>query len=145
MTGRRFAVAILDLDHFKAVNDEHGHAVGDALLTAFGELLVKQGRKSDVACRYGGEEFCVLMPRTDAQAARRKVGDLLRIWRATVFEIDGKTIVGQTFSAGVCDSNAQPRTMVSLLKAADDALLAAKQLGRARVVCAGDQAQLQSA
>ena len=83
------SVAIIDLDHFKAVNDEHGHGVGDALLTAFGDLLVKQGRKSDVACRYGGEEFCLLMPRTDAQAARRKLIELLRIWRGTVFRFDG--------------------------------------------------------
>ena len=139
------SVAIIDLDHFKAVNDEHGHGFGDALLTAFGDLLVKQGRKSDVACRYGGEEFCLLMPRTDARAARRKLIELLRIWRGTVFRFDGATLVGQTFSAGVCDSLAQPKTMAALLKAADDALLAAKQLGRARVLCATDLAPLRSA
>ncbi len=139
------AVAIIDLDHFKAVNDEHGHAVGDAMLTAFGELLVKHGRKSDIACRYGGEEFCLLMPRTDTHAARRKLAELLRIWRTTVFRFDGATLVGQTFSAGVCDSLAPPQTMATLLKAADDALLAAKQLGRARVLCATDVAPLQSA
>ena len=112
---------------------------------AGGDLLVKQGRKSDVACRYGGEEFCLLMPRTDAQAARRKLIELLRIWRGTVFRFDGATLVGQTFSAGVCDSLAQPKTMAALLKAADDALLAAKQLGRARVLCATDLAPLRSA
>ena len=139
------AVAIIDLDHFKTVNDEHGHAAGDALLTAFGELLVKHGRKSDIACRYGGEEFCLLMPRTDAQAARRKVADLLRIWRATVFRFDGATLVGQTFSAGVCDSQMHRQTMAALLKAADDALLAAKHLGRARVLCAADLAPARSA
>ncbi len=138
-------VAIIDLDHFKAVNDVHGHAVGDALLAAFGELLVKQGRKSDVACRYGGEEFCLLMPHTDAQAALRKIIDLLSIWRTTEFNIEGRTIVGQTFSAGVCDSGARPQTMAMLLKAADDALLAAKQLGRARVVSAAELTRLLSA
>ncbi len=139
------AVAIIDLDHFKAVNDEHGHATGDALLTAFGELLVRQGRKSDVACRYGGEEFCLLMPRTDARAARRKLVELLRIWRATVFRFDGATLLGQTFSAGICDSLEAPRTMAALLKAADDALLAAKQHGRARVLCSADLAPLRTA
>lgn len=139
------AVAIIDLDHFKGVNDEHGHAVGDAILTAFGELLVKHGRKSDLACRYGGEEFCLLMPRTDAQAARRKLAELLRIWRRTVFRIGGATLGGLTFSAGVCDSLAHPQAMPALLKSADDALLAAKQLGRARVLCATDVAPLQSA
>jgi PleD family two-component response regulator len=65
------AVVIIDLDHFKAVNDRHGHGTGDLLLTAFGKLLTEQFRKSDVACRYGGEEFCLLMPRTDALAACR--------------------------------------------------------------------------
>jgi len=139
------AVAIIDLDHFKTVNDEYGHAAGDALLTAFGELLVKQGRRSDIACRYGGEEFCLLMPRTDAQAARRKVSELLRIWRTMVFRFDSATLVGQTFSAGICDSQMHRQTMAALLKAADDALLAAKQLGRARVLCATDLAPLQSA
>ncbi|HMN77906.1 MAG TPA: GGDEF domain-containing protein [Burkholderiaceae bacterium] len=139
------AVAIIDLDHFKAVNDAHGHAAGDAMLTALGELLVKQGRKSDVACRYGGEEFCLLMPRTDAQAARRKLVELLRIWRGMVFRFDGATLVGQTFSAGVCDSRGRPQAMAALLKAADDALLAAKQLGRARVLSASDPAPRQSA
>jgi len=139
------AVAIIDLDHFKAVNDAHGHAAGDAMLTALGELLVRQGRKSDVACRYGGEEFCLLMPRTDAHAARRKLIELLRIWRGTVFRFDGATLVGQTFSAGVCDSRGRPQTMAALLKAADDALLAAKQLGRARVLSATDPVPLRSA
>lgn len=135
-------VAILDLDHFKAVNDAHGHAAGDALLAAFGELLVQHGRKSDIACRYGGEEFCLLMPHTDAQAARRKIADLLRLWRGRTFAFDGATIAGQTFSAGVCDSGTTPQTMAALLKSADDALLAAKQLGRARVVCASELPQL---
>lgn len=138
------AVAIIDLDHFKAVNDAHGHAAGDTMLAAFGELLVKHGRKSDVACRYGGEEFCLLMPHTDAQAARRKVADLLRIWRATALRFDGTVLEAQTFSAGVCDSLAHPQTMAALLKAADDALLAAKQLGRARVLCATDLEPLPS-
>src|SRR6185436_745901 len=67
------ALAIIDLDHFKRVNDQYGHAAGDQLLAAFGELLASQCRRSDVACRYGGEEFCLLMPRTDAVGARRKV------------------------------------------------------------------------
>ncbi|HEY2927534.1 tetratricopeptide repeat-containing diguanylate cyclase, partial [Piscinibacter sp.] len=79
--GQPLAVALIDLDHFKDVNDRHGHGAGDRLLAAFGDLLGTHGRKSDVACRYGGEEFCVLMPRTDAMAARRKIGALLKLWR----------------------------------------------------------------
>ena len=72
------AVAIIDLDHFKAVNDRYGHGAGDTLLAAFGRLLPAHCRKSDVACRYGGEEFCLLMPRTDAVTAQRKVARAAR-------------------------------------------------------------------
>lgn len=127
------AVAIIDLDHFKAVNDQHGHGAGDQLLAAFGSLLSDNSRKSDVACRYGGEEFCLLMPRTDAASARRKVGALLRRWRGERFVVDGAVLEGLSFSAGVADSERCPGSVAQLLKAADDELLAAKRLGRARV------------
>lgn len=134
------AVAIIDLDHFKAVNDEHGHAVGDRLLAAFGKLLAGHSRKSDVACRYGGEEFCLLMPRTDAAAACRKINALLKLWRGKSFAVDGVTLSGLSFSAGVCDSRHAPASVAALLKVADDALLAAKQRGRNRVLAAGSAA-----
>ncbi len=128
------ALAIIDLDHFKRVNDRHGHAAGDRLLQAFGELLASQLRRSDVACRYGGEEFCLLMPRTGADAARRKVQALLRRWRAMRFEIDDDEVLeGQSFSAGVADTLAATPSPDALLKAADDELLAAKRAGRNRV------------
>ena len=128
------ALAIIDLDHFKRVNDRHGHAAGDRLLQAFGELLASQLRRSDVACRYGGEEFCLLMPRTGADAARRKVQALLRRWRAMRFEIDDDEVLeGQSFSAGVADTLAAAPSPDALLKAADDELLAAKRAGRNRV------------
>lgn len=130
---RTMALVIIDLDHFKSINDEHGHAAGDRLLAAFGELLAGHGRRSDVACRYGGEEFCLLMPRTDADGARRKVLALLRRWRAQVFELDEETLTGLTFSAGVADTTLAPASPDALLKAADDQLLAAKREGRNRV------------
>ncbi len=131
--GQPLAVAIIDLDHFKAVNDSHGHGAGDLLLAAFGRLLGENSRRSDVACRYGGEEFCLLMPRTDAAAARRKVAALLRRWRGERFAVDGAVLEGLSFSAGVADSQRCPGSVAQLLKAADDELLAAKRQGRARV------------
>ncbi|WP_425261817.1 diguanylate cyclase [Rubrivivax sp. RP6-9] len=131
--GQPLAVAIIDLDHFKAVNDGHGHGAGDLLLAAFGRLLGENSRRSDVACRYGGEEFCLLMPRTDAAAARRKVAALLRRWRGERFAVDGAVLEGLSFSAGVADSQRCPGSVAQLLKAADDELLAAKRQGRARV------------
>jgi diguanylate cyclase (GGDEF)-like protein len=131
--GQPLALAIIDLDHFKRVNDRHGHAVGDQLLSAFGELLATHSRRSDVACRYGGEEFCLLMPRTDAATARRKVQALLRRWRAVRLAGDGRVVDGLSFSAGTADTQLAPGSPDALLKAADDALLAAKRAGRNRV------------
>jgi diguanylate cyclase (GGDEF)-like protein len=127
------ALVLIDLDHFKQVNDLHGHAAGDQLLAAFGELLASHGRRSDVACRYGGEEFCLLMPRTDADGARRKVQGLLRRWRAQAFDFAGTRLQGLSFSAGVADTHLAPASPDALLKLADDLLLAAKREGRNRV------------
>jgi diguanylate cyclase (GGDEF)-like protein len=136
--GQPLAAVVIDLDHFKQVNDCHGHLAGDDLLAGFGRLLATQLRRSDVACRYGGEEFCLLLPRASAQAARRKAAALLRQWRATRFEFEGGAVEGLTFSAGVADTtDAAQQQPVDLLRAADAAVLRAKRAGRARVV-AGD-------
>ncbi|MDH4288328.1 MAG: diguanylate cyclase [Aquincola sp.] len=130
---RPLAAAIIDLDHFKVVNDGQGHDAGDRLLAAFGRLLAASLRKSDVACRYGGEEFCVLMPDTDAAAAGRKIAALLRRWRIESLLLGAEGSAGTSFSAGVADSRQSLSTPHELLKCADDELLAAKRAGRAQV------------
>lgn len=128
------AVALIDLDHFKAVNDHHGHDAGDHLLAAFGRLLRDQLRRSDAAFRYGGEEFCVLMPQTTLGDAAHKLEELLALWRAQVFALDAGTLRAQSFSAGVVTTAEAPaRSPALLLKAADERLLAAKRGGRSRV------------
>jgi diguanylate cyclase (GGDEF)-like protein len=131
------AVAVIDLDHFKQINDAHGHPVGDRVLAAFGRLLREQLRASDQAFRYGGEEFCVLMPRTTAAAAHGKLEQLLAAWQAQAHEHDGGVLRGLSFSAGVADSAGVPPSPQQLLTAADHALLAAKRAGRATVREAG--------
>jgi diguanylate cyclase (GGDEF)-like protein len=131
------AVAIIDLDHFKATNDRYGHAVGDLLLERFGQMLAANCRESDVACRYGGEEFCLLMPHTDANTARRKVDGLLERWSGQSLALEGETLSGLTFSAGVADTRQVPVSAQALLKCADDQLLLAKQTGRSRVLVLG--------
>jgi diguanylate cyclase (GGDEF)-like protein len=132
--GQPLSVVIIDLDHFKTVNDQLGHVTGDRLLAAFGTLLGTHCRKSDVACRYGGEEFCLLMPRTSAAAARRKMLALLKQWSQQCAS-DAERLPGaRSFSAGVADSLTSPDRAPGLLKAADDALLRAKRLGRNRVL-----------
>jgi diguanylate cyclase (GGDEF)-like protein len=130
------AAAIIDLDHFKRVNDERGHDAGDRLLAAFGRLLVASLRKSDVACRWGGEEFCVLMPETDAAGARRKVAALLKRWRVESLMHGAIGEAGTSFSAGVADSTCAIDSWQALLKRADDELLVAKREGRNRVLVA---------
>jgi diguanylate cyclase (GGDEF)-like protein len=138
--GAPLAVALIDLDHFKAVNDRYGHDAGDRLLAAFGQLLVRRLRRSDVACRYGGEEFCLLMPHTGAQAAAAQVRALLARWHAFALTLDGDrgfALRGCTFSAGVADTHGAPDSIEALLKAADASMLEAKRLGRDRVVVHG--------
>src|SRR3546814_4298420 len=65
---------MLDIDHFKAFNDVHGHAGGDALLAQFGKLLAEHSRGEDIACRYGGEEFTLILPEAPAEAALQRAG-----------------------------------------------------------------------
>ena len=138
--GRPLAAAIIDLDHFKHVNDERGHDAGDRLLAAFGRLLAANLRKSDVACRYGGEEFCVLMPETDALGARRKIAALLKRWRVEALLQGAVGEAGTSFSAGVADSRVVAVSFQALLKRADDELLVAKREGRNRVRMAAEGA-----
>ncbi|MBP6901178.1 MAG: diguanylate cyclase [Burkholderiaceae bacterium] len=134
------AVVIIDLDHFKQVNDQHGHQVGDALLASFGQLLASSLRRSDLACRYGGEEFCLLLPRSTAASAQRKVQALLRRWRQLTLPAGALQLQGLSFSAGVADSGdgrgAGHGCAEHLLRAADQALLRAKASGRNRVLLA---------
>jgi diguanylate cyclase (GGDEF)-like protein len=127
------SAVVIDLDHFKLINDTHGHPAGDLLLAAFGRLLREQLRSSDLAFRYGGEEFCLLMPHTPAGAAQAKVQQLLQLWRQQCFDLDTGHLVGLSFSAGVADTQSAAPTPVQLLRAADDLLLRAKREGRSRV------------
>lgn len=136
--GFALAVVIIDLDHFKQVNDQHGHPAGDQLLAAFGALLRSHLRKSDQAFRYGGEEFCLLLPHTGALDAQRKTEALLADWRAQVFVLDDGVRLGeQSFSAGVTDSQISPASPSALLRAADQLLLLAKRGRRGSVLVPG--------
>jgi two-component system cell cycle response regulator len=127
------SVAIIDLDHFKLVNDTHGHPVGDDVLREVGNRIVRNIRGIDMACRYGGEEFVVLMPDTDLESSEVVANRLLNA-------IGGKPVV--TRSAGEmtvtcsigCTSSLEGDTADSLLKRADDALYEAKHGGRNRIV-----------
>ena len=129
---RPFALAMLDLDHFKHYNDTWGHAGGDAALRATAGLLRTQLRPSDQVARYGGEEFCLLLPDTCLDQARIVAERLvLAAGRHPVGADDGVALPPVTFSLGLA-ALAGEQSAGQLLKAADAALYRAKQAGRNR-------------
>ena len=128
-------LAMLDIDHFKRVNDSHGHPVGDRVIKSLAQLLRKRLRKYDVIARYGGEEFSILMPSTPPETAMA-VLDTLRQQFAQLSQATAAGMCHCTFSAGLAALN---KTMDRgrLVEAADAALYAAKRAGRNRV-CRAD-------
>jgi diguanylate cyclase (GGDEF)-like protein len=126
-------VMMMDIDHFKIFNDSYGHDVGDHLLQSLGIYLLRNIRGEDVACRYGGEEFVLVLPDTSLKDTMRRAGELREgISRLSVLHA-GKTLGGITVSIGVSAFPGHGRTMEALLKAADLALYRAKNEGRNRV------------
>jgi len=125
------SVALVDVDHFKQINDRYGHAAGDRVLVAVGQLLASGAGPSDVLVRYGGEEFVLLLPGVTGDAAHQRVDGLRRRVGAAPLEIAGRT-VAVSFSAGIA-SGVDPVDGDALLEAADHALYAAKRNGRDRV------------
>jgi diguanylate cyclase (GGDEF)-like protein len=133
------AVLVLDLDHFKRVNDTHGHPVGDVVLTAFAHTLTSSIRRADLAARYGGEEFIVVMSNTAAPDARRVAEKIRAAVEALVVPVDsGGQAVTLTVSVGGAAYPDDTTTAQQLLATADAALYDAKHGGRNRVCMAGD-------
>lgn len=131
---RSLAVMMLDIDHFKRVNDQHGHDVGDTILKDFSTRVQRNIRGVDLACRYGGEEFVVLMPDI-SQAQAEAIGERIRsAVGEQVFDIGGGQELAVTVSVGLAISNVESDTPDTLLKRADVALYRAKENGRNRVV-----------
>lgn len=135
--GQPVAVLMLDLDHFKSINDTHGHAVGDAVLHAVGSLLIDQLRRSDVACRYGGEELAVLLPGSDIEQAMEHAEGI----RQAIAALSGSAaraagsqpLPPVTVSIGVASAPQTALRLADALKAADAALYEAKRSGRNKV------------
>ncbi|MEF2072412.1 PleD family two-component system response regulator [Consotaella aegiceratis] len=133
LDGKPLAVLIADIDHFKKINDGWGHDAGDLVLRQFAALITQTLRGSDLACRYGGEEFVILMPEADGRAAQL-IGERLRASVAeTAVDLKGE-LISITVSAGCAVFNPASDDASSLLKRADQALYAAKRGGRNRVV-----------
>jgi diguanylate cyclase (GGDEF)-like protein len=142
--GRPFALAMLDVDHFKKVNDTHGHPVGDAVLVEVASRLRGILREVDLLARYGGEEFMVVLPETAADEGRRaceRIREVIAGWPVST----ERGPLSITLSVGICAATADPEgdrlELASLIARADGALYQAKQNGRNRV----ETAKLQEA
>ena len=131
---RDMAVMLIDMDFFKAVNDTHGHDIGDAVLREFADRLRRNIRGVDLACRFGGEEFVVLMPDTDFRQAQAVAERVRHAVAERAFEADGSRPLGITVSVGVSLNEFDTDTPEVMLKRADVALYRAKREGRNRVV-----------
>ena len=129
-SGRPLSAVLIDVDHFKEINDSHGHEVGDQALERLSETLVGGLRTTDVIGRLGGEEFAILMPETGADGAREVADRLLeRVAKIMFPGVDG---LSMTISAGVAEYTT-PEALSGLIRRADQAMYQAKDLGRNRV------------
>jgi len=133
---RTVGVIMLDLDHFKAFNDTHGHEAGDMLLRLLGDYLVTHVRAEDIACRYGGEEFVLILPEAALEDTRRRAEHLREAVKGLRVSHRGQGLKPFTLSLGVAAFPEHGETGEALLKAADDALYRAKREGRDRVMVA---------
>lgn len=135
--GYPVSVIMGDLDHFKTVNDRDGHLAGDEVLRVFGDLMRRRARASDIICRYGGEEFLLVLPGMTGEGAVERAEELRRAMSATPVTY-GASQITVTVSFGVATYPAQGRTPHELIAAADGALYSAKADGRNRVNRCGD-------
>ncbi len=131
-----FAVIILDIDHFKPLNDTYGHMAGDTVLRRIGELLKENSRASDVVGRWGGEEFLVICPHTDVEGATALAESLRRAIESESFQVDRP--VTASFGVAAVTGNGSFDSTDRLLVAADNELYRAKEGGRNRVCSAGE-------
>jgi diguanylate cyclase (GGDEF)-like protein len=130
------AVLAFDLDHFKAFNDNYGHAAGDAILRSFARVLQSLSRNEDIACRQGGEEFVLILPEMDRLVALRRAAEVMRQLAAMEVQHEGRVLPRLTTSIGVAVFPEHGDKPAELLAAADVALYEAKARGRNRVEAA---------
>jgi diguanylate cyclase (GGDEF)-like protein len=133
---RPVGVIMLDLDHFKRFNDTHGHEAGDILLRKLGSFLKQHLRGGDIACRYGGEEFALVLPEVSLENVRLRAEELREGIKHLNVEHNGKTLAALSMSLGIAMFPEHGATSQRVLNAADGALYEAKHRGRDRIVVA---------
>jgi two-component system cell cycle response regulator len=137
MRGKPLSVMMLDIDFFKAINDSYGHDAGDDVLREFAVRIRKSIRGIDLACRYGGEEFVIVMPETDLTVAGMIAERLRRSIAGETFAVNkGTKRIDVTISVGLATLDRKGEPVADVLKRADTALYRAKHDGRNRVVSA---------
>ncbi|MEQ9004259.1 MAG: GGDEF domain-containing protein, partial [Pseudomonadales bacterium] len=136
--GHALSVLLLDLDHFKEINDTHGHDAGDRMLEQIARVIEASKRDSDVAARLGGEEFALLLPETSVDGALRLAERLRVLIADTTISTVAAASVGLTTSIGVATVSPSTPSAAALLQRADRALYEAKRAGRNAVHCARD-------
>ncbi len=131
--GRQLSIAMIDIDHFKRFNDTYGHAAGDLILHRIAQTIQESVRRVDIVGRYGGEEFLIILPETEVDAAASIAEKIRRlVGREEIILADG-TVVGATLSAGVAGGMGVHIRLDELIRDADNALYSAKSLGRDQV------------
>jgi diguanylate cyclase (GGDEF)-like protein/PAS domain S-box-containing protein len=130
----QIGIVMADLDHFKEFNDIHGHAAGDKIISQVGKLFKEKTRGSDIACRYGGEEFVIILPDCSIEDAFRRADELREEVKKIEIIFQGQILGSINISMGIASYPAQGTEVDELLRAADAALYRAKQAGRDRVV-----------
>ncbi len=137
--GKVMSIAVIDADRFKLLNDTHGHLAGDLALKSIGTLIHDSFRQSDTAGRYGGEEFVVILPETDLEAAYQKIEGLRELIASTVVTSPARgEQIHVTISAGVASFPNDAQSTTDLFALADERMFQAKQQGRNRVVAASE-------
>jgi diguanylate cyclase (GGDEF)-like protein/PAS domain S-box-containing protein len=131
--GQPISILMIDIDHFKKINDTYGHLAGDACLEVLADLLQQITRKADIACRYGGEEFLLLLPGAQIESAALRAEELRKIFENSVMPYDGREIKN-TISIGMAAYPADGDSHYEIIDKADQALYSAKNTGRNRVV-----------
>jgi diguanylate cyclase (GGDEF)-like protein len=130
------SLIILDIDNFKVINDSYGHAVGDRVIRHMAETIQRQTRKANVLVRYGGDEFCIIVPEGDLETAQTVAQRVLAAIRSNPYSDEGHGVPPQqlTVSAGVTTYRPEEDNAFSFFKRADENLLVAKRTGKNRVV-----------
>ena len=136
-SGTKVAAIMIDVDHFKRVNDRHGHEAGDRVLTEIAALLRRSVRGTDFVCRYGGEEFVLILPEASIESVRQRAEELRASVRLLKIRFREKSLELSTVSLGVAVFPENAGDVDSLVRSADEAMYQAKREGRDRVVVAG--------